>query len=106
MLTLNRDTGANPGVSPPHRNTDSQASGVIADSLWNQAQAVFGWCDDRHARILPGGWVRWQLLVRSSTRRCGHTLECGDLSPLSLPERLVAQTEPRRAARRVTITPS
>ena len=27
-------------------------------------------------------------------------LECGDLSPLSLPERLVAQAEPRRAARR------
>ena len=26
-------------------------------------------------------------------------MECGDLSPLSLPERLVAQAEPRRAAR-------
>ncbi len=29
-------------------------------------------------------------------------MECGDLSPLSLPERLVAQAEPRKAARRTT----
>ena len=33
--------------------------------------------------------------------KCRAALECGDLSPLSLPERLVAQAEPRRAARRI-----
>ena len=32
----------------------------------------------------------------------GHSLECGDLSPLSPPERLVAQAESRREARRRT----
>ncbi len=34
------------------------------------------------------------------TESAAQYLECGDVSPLSLPERLVAQAEPRRAARR------
>jgi hypothetical protein len=33
-----------------------------------------------------------------------RALECGDLSPLSLPKRLVALAEPRAAARRTTTT--
>ncbi len=33
-----------------------------------------------------------------------RALECGDLSPLSLPKRLVASAEPRTAARRITKT--
>ena len=42
MLTLNSDTGANPVVVPPPRATAAPSSDVIADGLWNQAQAVFG----------------------------------------------------------------
>ena len=33
--------------------------------MLTQAQSVFGWCDYRHARILPGTQERLQLLVAS-----------------------------------------